>query len=139
MPGSDFAVRIERIVRMLNHGEVLPVLDEFYRHDARFFENDFLFAEGPQEARERQANFLDTCSSFEGIVELVHADAGRGISVLHNRSRFAHDDYGTGAVNGIHVQYWQGGMVAREEYYSGDRVEEMLGFWRSVAKSSPRV
>ncbi len=136
MPGSDFAVRIERIVRMLNHGEVLPALDEFYRHDARFFENDFLFAESPQEARERQASFLDTCTRFEGLVDLVHTDAGRGISVLHNRSRYEHEDYGTGAVNGVHVQYWQGGMVAREEYFSGKKGEEMLTFWRRVAKTA---
>jgi hypothetical protein len=136
MPGSEFASRIERIVRMLNGGEVLPVLDEFYRQDARFYENEYLFAEGPREARERQASFLDTCSHFEGLVDLVHADPGRGITVLHNRSRYAHEDYGSGSVNGVHVQYWEGDMIAREEYFSGERVEEMLSFWRQVGRSS---
>lgn len=134
MPGGEFAVRIERMINMLNRGEFLPALDEFYRSDARFYENEFLFADGSQEARERQASFLDTCLEFVGHVELVHADAGRGITVIHNRSRYAHEDYGDGHVNGVHVQYWQDGMVAREEYFSGTRVDEMLAFWRRVAK-----
>lgn len=136
MPESEFATRIERILRMLNRGEFLPVLDEFYRQDASFYENEYLFAEGPHEARERQASFLDTCNYFEGLVELVHADAGRGITVLHNRSRYAHDDYGSGCVNGVHVQYWEGSMIAREEYFSGARVQEMLTFWRQVGRST---
>ena len=136
MPGGEFAARIAHVIRMLNHGEFLSALDEFYRHDARFFENEFLFAESPQEARERQASFIETCSFFDGIVDLVHADGGRGITVLHNRSRYIHEEYGSGRVDGVHVQYWQDGMIAREEYFSGEKVEEMLTFWRQVSRSS---
>ncbi|WP_262691858.1 hypothetical protein [Kordiimonas aestuarii] len=138
MTGGNLSGRIQRMLAMLNAGEFMPVFDEFYRHNARFYENEFLFAESAGEARERQANFIETCDQFTGNIELVHTDLGRGITVFYNRSSYEHADYGSGKVNGVHVLYWQGDMIAREEYFSGDRVEEMLKFWRLVGRSAGR-
>ena len=136
MTGTELKGHIQRMLAMLNDGQFLRAFDEFYRHDAHFFENEFLFAESAAEARERQASFLETCSDFSGSVELVHMDLGRGISVFYNRSSYEHEDYGQGRINGVHVQYWQEDSVAREEYFSGDRADEMLTFWRQVSRTA---
>lgn len=128
--------RIQRMQAMLNAGKVLETLDEFYREDARFFENDFPFAESRSEARDRQAPFVRPCSKIDGDIDLVHVDFGRGISVMHNRTRYKHPEYGDGQINGVHVVYWHDDRVCREDYFSGDRVEETLAFWRLVGRSA---
>lgn len=136
MTGGNIRTRIHEMLAMLEAGEFLKTFDQFYRDDARFFENEYLFAESREEARQRQASFLNTCSSFVGKIELVHADIGRRIAVFHNKSRYEHPDYGAGQVNGVHVAYWHDDLIVREEYFSGKRVEEVLSFWRLVGRSS---
>lgn len=136
MTGGNIRARIQAMLAMLEAGEFLGIFDQFYRADARFFENEYLFAESRLEARERQASFLNTCISFVGDIELVHADIGRRIAVFHNRSRYEHPVYGHGQINGVHVVYWQDDLIVREEYFSGGRVEEVLSFWRLVGRSS---
>ncbi|WP_417449317.1 hypothetical protein [Kordiimonas sp.] len=138
MTGGELSERIHRLLLLLNAGELLPAFQEFYQPEARFYENNYLFAESRAEAYERQANFIDTCSYFSGNVELVHTDLGRGISVFYNRSDYEHETYGRGHVNGVHVGYWQGPAIAREEYFSGDRVSETLEFWQLVGRAARR-
>jgi|GEM_PF-1912935 len=130
--------QIECLVEMLNSGQVLEALEQFYAPDARVFENDYLFAEDRLEAVARQRPFIEPCQSIEGDVRLVHLDLGRGISVLNNQTRFDHPDYGAGQIDGVHVLYWQNGSVVRENYFSGSKADEVLSFWQHLARAETR-
>lgn len=127
--------QIDNLVAMLNRGQVLEALEQFYAPDARVFENDYLFAEDRQEAVARQRPFIEPCLSIDGDIRLIYRDLGRGIAVLCNQTRFDHPDYGNGQIDGVHVLYWQSGQVVRENYFSGAKAGEALSFWELLARS----
>jgi hypothetical protein len=138
MSEAQIKSRVGAMQALLNTGKILDAYDEFYRSDARFFENGYPFADSLEEARARQASFVDACERIDGEVELVHTDAGRGITVLHNRTAFDHPEYGSGRIDGVHVSYWHDGLICREEYFSGERVDETLAFWRLMGRAGTR-
>ncbi|SDD85468.1 MULTISPECIES: hypothetical protein [Kordiimonas] len=127
--------QIEDLIAMLNRGQVLEALEQFYAPDARVFENDYLFAEDRFEALARQKPFIEPCLSIDGDVRLVYLDVGRGISVLNNQTRYDHPEYGQGQIDGVHVLYWQNGDVVRENYFSGTKAGEALSFWQLLASA----
>ncbi|NVJ68767.1 MAG: hypothetical protein HWE08_00350 [Alphaproteobacteria bacterium] len=126
---------MDRMIHMLNEGQVLEALDTFYDKKAHVFENGYLFAASKEEALERQRPFLEPCSKIDGDFTELYRSQGRGILVLQNQSSFDHPEYGNGKIDGVHVYYWQKGHVSREEYASGGKAGEALAFWRTLAQA----
>ena len=135
MTAGDLEPRIQRMLTMLNGGQVLEAIEIFYATDARVYENDFLFAESREEIVERQTAFVASCNRIEGDLKAIHMDLGRGISVFYNKSRYSHREFGEGTIDGVHVHYWHDGEIARENYFTGDKREEALAFWQLVGRT----
>lgn len=124
---------MDRMIHMLNDGQVLEALDTFYDKKTNVFENGYLFAASKEEALERQRPFLEPCRRIDGDFTELYRSHGRGILVLQNQSAFDHPEYGNGQIDGVHVYYWQKGHIAREEYASGEKAGEALAFWKALA------
>lgn len=133
--GEQLQLRVNEMIDMLNEGKMLDVLVTFYAPEARVYENDNVFAEGRAEAYARQQPFVDDCSDISGDVRLVYRDLGRGIAVCENHTRYTHPTYGPGQIEGVHVFYWQEGLITREEYFTGDKARETLNFWQQVRRT----
>lgn len=135
MADAPFRQQIDQLLGMLNGGRVIDALERFYAPDATVYENDHVFAESRDEALERQRPFIEPCSQFDADFQLLYADAGRCIAVLRNETAYAHPQYGSGQIKGIHVLYWHDGLINREDYFTGDKADEVAAFWQLLGLS----
>ncbi len=138
MADAPFRQHIDQMLDTLNGGRVIDAIERFYAPDVNVYENDHVFAEDRDEALERQRPFIEPCSRFEADFQLLFADEGRCIAVLRNETVYSHPQYGAGQIKGIHVLYWHDGLVKREDYFTGDKADEVAAFWKLLSLSGNR-
>ncbi|MGJ8527860.1 hypothetical protein [Maritalea sp.] len=126
MTAKSFAAGVNAQIKLLNAGEPLEALDQFFASDGVMYANDQLFAKDGPEARSKQERYILAAKSIDGAIEDLAIDEGKEICVFRNLTSFVSGDGERHTINGLCWQQWADGKIVEERYFDGETMASMI-------------
>jgi hypothetical protein len=110
--------KIAAINDLVLAGRALEAFDKFYHQDVTMQENENLPTLGKEANRLREIEFFGNIIEFRG-------SQVKGIALGENHSTviwhydYTHKDWGVRNYTQVSVQYWQDGLIIKEQFFYG--------------------
>ena len=139
MKTTSFLQAANGQIELLRAGKPLEAIDQYFAKDGVMYANGELFADGAKAARKKQEPFISSAREIVGKIVHVKIDETAEICVFRNRSSFTDSGGNVHQIDGLCWQKWLDGMIAEEQYFQGDMMEEMIsdGLLENPEKHNP--
>jgi len=119
MTDTSFPDAVEAQFDLLQNGEPLEALDQFFAAEGRMYSNDQLFAHGIRQAREKQERYILAAQSISGQIEDLRLLTDKQVCMFRNRTSFTSSDGNTHQIDGLCWQQWEDSKIVVERYFDG--------------------
>jgi len=123
---SSFESAVHGQIDLLNDGQPLEALDQYFALDGLMYSNDQLFATGKDQARQKQEHYILAAQSIKGRIEDLKTDAAHQVCIFRNCSSFVLGDGSEHQIDGLCWQQWSDGKVEIERYFDAEMMAEHL-------------
>lgn len=113
-------------IRMLEEGQILEALDQFFADYGVMYANGAVFGEGLEQCRSKQQPFVAGASEIKGTITNLKIDPHSEFCVFRNKTTYEDAKRTMHQIDGLHVQMWAQGKIATEWFYSGEPMQGMI-------------